>query len=206
MILLQFLFGSFKTGLLAGSSEIMLYLQLFFEFFKTGLFAVGGGYATIPFLMDMTVTHDWFTKSDLAGMIAISESTPGPIGINMATYVGYQTGGIFGSVLATFALVLPSFIIILIIARILKKFRDSKYVQNAFFGIRPAVAALITYAVYQLVALAVVNTSSEGTKASIPAIVMIAVIFGLLQVKKIKKVHPVAWVGIGALLGILFRL
>ena len=93
----------------------MIYLQLFWEFFKTGLFAIGGGMATVPFLFDISARTGWFTASELANMIAVSESTPGPIGINMATYVGFETAGILGSVIATLGLVIPSIIIIVII-------------------------------------------------------------------------------------------
>ena len=115
----------------------MLYLQLFYEFFKTGLFAIGGGLATLPFLYDMADKYPWFTRTDLANMIAVSESTPGPIGVNMATYVGFTTGGILGSIIATCGLVLPSLIIIIIIAKFLESFQDNRFVQSAFYGLRP---------------------------------------------------------------------
>ena len=92
----------------------MIYLRLFYAFFKTGLFSIGGGLATLPFLYEMAEKYSWFTEEDIANMLAIAESTPGPIGVNMATYVGIQTGGILGGFWATFALVLPSFIIILL--------------------------------------------------------------------------------------------
>ena len=105
----------------------MIYLRLFYEFFKAGLFAVGGGMATLPFLYDISDSTGWFTHSQLADMIAVSESTPGPIGVNMATYVGYTTGGIPGAVIATLGLITPSIIIILIIAKALQAFRQSKY-------------------------------------------------------------------------------
>ena len=110
----------------------MLYLHLFYEFFKTGLFAVGGGLATLPFLNDMADRTGWFTRAQLADMLAVSESTPGPIGVNMATYVGFTTGGVPGSLIATLGLIAPSIIIILIVANLLKAFRDSKYVSAAF--------------------------------------------------------------------------
>ena len=115
---------------------MMIYLQLFYEFFKAGLFAIGGGMATLPFLYDISDTTGWFTYGQLADMVAISESTPGPIGVNMATYVGFTTAGISGAVVATIGLITPSIIIILIIAGFLKAFKDSKYVQSAFY--RPA--------------------------------------------------------------------
>ena len=111
---------------------MMLYLRLFWEFFKTGLFAVGGGMATLPFLYSMSDTTGWFTHAQLADMIAVSESTPGPIGVNMATYVGFTAAGIPGAVIATLGLITPSIIIILIIARVLAAFRQNKYVDAAF--------------------------------------------------------------------------
>ena len=113
----------------------MLYLQLFWEFFKTGLFAIGGGMATLPFLYDMADKTGWFTRAQLADMIAVSESTPGPIGVNMATYVGFLTGGVPGAVTATVGLIAPSVIVILIVAAFLQAFRDSKYVAGAFYGL-----------------------------------------------------------------------
>ena len=113
----------------------MILLHLFWEFFKTGLFAVGGGMATLPFLYDMSTRTGWFTQAKLADMIAVSESTPGPIGVNMATYVGFETAGIPGAVIATLGLICPSIIIVLVIARVLKQFRDNKTVDAAFYGI-----------------------------------------------------------------------
>ena len=123
-----------------------IYLQLFIEFFKAGLFAVGGGMATIPFLYDISDNTGWFTHAQLTDMIAISESTPGPIGINMATYVGYTSAGISGSVIATLGLITPSIIVILIIAGFYNAFKNNKYVQAAFYGLRPASSALIASA------------------------------------------------------------
>ena len=110
----------------------MTYLLLFYEFFKTGLFAVGGGLATLPFLYDMAARHpEWFTTSQLADMVAVSESTPGPLGVNMATYVGFITGGIPGALVATIGLVTPSIIIILIVAAFLKRFRERGILRPA---------------------------------------------------------------------------
>lgn len=111
---------------------MMIYLQLFFEFFKAGLFAIGGGMATLPFLYDISDKTGWFTYGQLADMVAISESTPGPIGVNMATYVGFTTAGIPGSVIATLGLITPSIIIILIIAGFLKAFKDNNTSSTLF--------------------------------------------------------------------------
>ena len=110
-----------------------LYLKLFWEFFKVGLFAVGGGMATLPFLKEIGTATGWYTYTELMNMLAVSESTPGPIGINMATYVGFTVGGVPGAVIATLGEVTPSIIVILIVAAMLKKFRDSRLVANAFY-------------------------------------------------------------------------
>ena len=123
-----------------------LYLRLYWEFFKTGLFAIGGGMATLPFLKDIGATTGWFSQTDLMNMLAVSESTPGPVGINMATYVGYTVGGVPGAIVATIGEVTPSIIVILIVAAMLAKFRDSQYVANAFYGLRPATVGLIAAA------------------------------------------------------------
>ena len=124
----------------------MIYLKLFFEFFKVGLFAVGGGLSTFPFLEDLANKTGWFTMSDLLNMIAVSESTPGPIGVNMSTYAGVVTSGILGGLISTLGLITPSVIIILIVAKFLDKFRNNFYVESAFYGLRPAVLGLISAA------------------------------------------------------------
>ena len=128
----------------------MIYLQLAFEFFKIGLFSIGGGMATLPFLMDLTKKYNWYTASELANIVAISESTPGPVGVNMATYAGYNAAGIPGALIATLSLTAPALIIIIIIARFLENFSENPTVKAVFYGIRPTVAALIGYAVWEL--------------------------------------------------------
>ena len=139
----------------------MILLKLFYEFFKAGLFAVGGGMATIPFLMDMADNTDWFTRGQLADMVAVSESTPGPIGVNMATYVGFTTAGIPGALISTLGLVTPSVIIILLVARVLKQFRHNRFVEAGFYGLRPASAGLIGAAGVGVASMALLN-SAEG--------------------------------------------
>lgn len=195
----------------------MLYLKLFIEFFKTGLFAVGGGMATIPFLYDMSAATGWFTEQDLANMIAVGESTPGPIGVNMATYVGYVTGGaqggvsgsILGAVIATLGLVTPSVIVILIIAAFLKSFRDNRYVNDAFYGLRPASAGLIASAG---IGVAVSNLLFSGAGVSIAAVNFKGLaLFALLwmltnRVKKVKDLHPIVFIAGSAVVGILFQM
>ena len=188
----------------------MIYLQLFWEFFKTGLFAVGGGMATIPFLYDISDKTGWFTHQDLANMIAVGESTPGPIGVNMATYVGYVTGmgnggigsAILGAVTATAGLVLPSLIVILIVAAMLKRFKNNPLVQNAFYGLRPAstgliAAAGISVAVSNLFGSSVFSVNWKGW--------ILAAVLWLLtnKVSKTKKLHPIVFIGASALVGIV---
>ena len=142
----------------------MIYLRLFFEFFKIGLFSVGGGMATIPFLSDLGEKTGWFTAGQLADMIAIAESTPGPLGVNMTTYVGFTSGGIPGGVIATLGLICPCVVIILVIARFLQKFRQSKVVDGAFYGLRAASVALITAAMLQVAKIALMFHGEPGTE------------------------------------------
>ena len=189
----------------------MIYLRLFWEFFKTGLFAVGGGLATLPFLDRMVDTTGWFTHSQLADMIAVSESTPGPIGVNMATYVGYNTAGIPGAVVATLGLAAPSVIIILLIARALKAFRDNKYVDAAFYGLRPCSIGLIAAAGLLVVKIALFHfdayklSGALGDLFNWKAIVLAVLLVVLTRfVKPLKKLHPIVFILGSALVGVLF--
>ena len=172
----------------------MIYLILAYEFFKIGLFSIGGGMATLPFLMDLTNKYDWFTVSELTNMVAISESTPGPVGINMATYAGYNAAGVLGAVVATLALTAPAWIIIIVIAKFLENFSENTNVKAAFYGIRPAVAALIGYAVWELLKIAVVSVENGKVDVNVINVVVCAAAFGLLQVKKLGKLHPLVWI------------
>ena len=144
----------------------MMLLRLFWEFFKIGLFAVGGGMATIPFLYDLSDRTGWFTYTQLADMIAISESTPGPIGVNMATYVGYEMSGVLGSISTTLGFVAPSIIIIVIVSIFLQKFRNNRYVESAFYGLRPASSGLIASAALSVAIVALLAPVLE--KLGIP--------------------------------------
>ena len=182
-----------------------LILRLMFEFFKTGLFAVGGGLATLPFLYEMSEKTGWFTRYDIADMIAISESTPGAIGINMSTYAGFTTAGPLGGVCASIGLALPSLIIIIVIARFLNKFDENKYVQRAFYGLRPASIAMITAAGLNVAKIALLDVSAFSAETLFsavkwPALVLAVCIF--LGVKKLKW-HPVVFLGISAVIGIV---
>ncbi|MER2235295.1 MAG: chromate transporter [Candidatus Limivicinus sp.] len=189
---------------------MMILLRLFWEFFKTGLFAVGGGMATLPFLYDMSARTGWFTEARLADMIAVSESTPGPIGVNMATYVGFETAGVSGAVVATLGLICPSVIIILMIARVLKQFRESKTVDAVFYGLRPCSIALIAAAGLLVARITFLNPSAlaDGVNFSElfrwKEIILAAVLLVMTRaVKPLKKLHPVVFIAFSAAVGIL---
>lgn len=192
----------------------MTYLLLFWEFFKTGLFTIGGGMATVPFLYEMSDKYPmWFSHDDLANMIAVGESTPGPIGVNMATYVGFVTGdGVLGSVLgaviATLGLITPSIIIILIIGLMLKSFKDNKLVNHAFYGLRPASAGLIAAAGLSVL----LSNMFIGEKIALAFFnwkgLILAVVLWILSniVKKTKNLHPIVFIGFSAVAGIVFSM
>ncbi|MBQ3880426.1 MAG: chromate transporter [Oscillospiraceae bacterium] len=186
----------------------MIYLQLFWEFFKAGLFSVGGGLATLPFLYDISDRLGWFTHAQIADMLAISESTPGPIGVNMATYAGFTSAGIPGGIVATLGLVTPSVIVILIIAMFLKKFRDNIYVERTFYGLRPASLAMISSAFISILRIAIVNVSFvEETKSAVlevglPALALAVVVFIL---NRKTKLHPIWFILASAVVGILLK-
>lgn len=183
----------------------MILLRLFYEFFKIGLFSVGGGMATIPFLYDLSSRFGWFTASDLTDMIAVSESTPGPIGINMATYCGFNVAGIPGAIIATVGLILPSIIIIVIIAMLLNKFRSSA-VDSVFYGLRPASVGLIAAAGFEVVKVSLLNLDVEVSNFlgyfNFKSIILAIVIF--FAMKKYKY-HPLVYIAISAVIGILFN-
>ena len=188
---------------------MMILLRLFWEFFKTGLFAVGGGMATLPFLYDMSARTGWFTEARLADMIAVSESTPGPIGVNMATYVGFETAGVPGAVVATLGLICPSVIIILMIARVLKQFRASKTVDAVFYGLRPCSIALIAAAGLLVARITFLNPSALADGVNVSElfrwkeIILAAVLLVMTRaVKPLKKLHPVVFIAFSAAVGI----
>ncbi len=214
-------------------SVITEFLILIVEFFKTGLFAVGGGLATIPFLKQMAEryyeTYGWFSVPELTDMIAVSESTPGPIGVNMATYAGFNMGyanggdggilgiltGVLGGIAATLALITPSIIIILIVAKFLERFKSNKLVDGAFYGIRPCSAALIAAAMLDVLLMSVF---SEATKAvnlgslaiDVPQTVnLVGIAFFAIMIPiviKFKKLHPIVFIAIGAVVGVVLKL
>lgn len=172
----------------------MIYLTLFYEFFRIGLFAIGGGMVTIPFLFDLTKKFDWFSAEELTNMIAVSQSTPGPVGVNMATYAGYQAAGISGGVIATLGLVLPSVIIVIMVSKLLRCCAENKLLHEVMGAIRPAVAALILQAGVELFALSVKNYFDA---------VFMAVFFAMVY---FYKRSPIFYIILSAVLGIILGL
>ena len=187
----------------------MIYLQLFWEFFKTGLFSVGGGLATLPFLYEMQARTGWFTMADLSNMIAVSESTPGPMGINMATYTGFTVAGIPGAVIAVAGETLPAFLIIMIIYRLLDRFKTNRYVQYVMYGLRAASAALILVAGLRVAQVALLNVpawTASGTFTDLfrPLAIVLAVAVFFLY-RKFGK-HPLWYILASGVIGILLKL
>lgn len=187
----------------------MTLLRLFWEFFKTGLFSVGGGLSTLPFLYEMGEKTGWFSTADVADMLAVSESTPGGIGVNMATYAGYITAGVPGGVIATLGLITPSILVILLVAMALKKFKESELVKGAFYGLRPASTALIAVAGFSVILLVLFNMQTQSVLGffRLPSIALAAVLWVLTnKVKAIRGLHPIIFIGLAALAGIALRL
>ena len=187
----------------------VIYLRLFFEFCKIGLFSIGGGLATIPFLAELGERTGWFASGELANMIAISETTPGPMGVNMATYVGFTSGGLFGGVVATLGLVFPSIVIILIISKFLQKFRQSQVVDSIFYGLRAASVALISMSLLKVAQIALLRQSESSSFLSLiswPAVALFILVFLFLRVSPLKKLHPICFIAFGAVVGIMIRL
>ncbi len=187
----------------------MTYLLLIYEFFKTGLFSIGGGLATLPFLFQMAENYPWFTTTQLVNMIAISESTPGPIGINMATYAGFVAAGILGGIIASLAIAAPSVGISIFVANKFTKVKDNKYVKDAFYGIRPVVAALIATAAVGIIKTSLLNIDLFKETHNIvnlfnyiPIVIFIALLFFTNKFKK----HPIFYLAIAAVLGIILKL
>ena len=187
---------------------MLTYLKLMLEFFKTGLFSVGGGLATLPFLYEMSNKTGWFSHADIADMIAVSESTPGAIGINMSTYAGFRTGGVLGGILATLSLAFPSLVIILIISRFLQKFRESTLVEGAFYGLRPASIAMITVAGLNVAKVALVNIGAYEASGNLADLFLWkAIVLGILLFIGQRKLkwHPVVFIAISAVVGIVLQ-
>lgn len=182
--------------------------ELVVAFFKIGLFAIGGGLATLPFLYQLSQDTGWFSSADIATMIAVSQSTPGPIGINMATYVGFQVAGPVGAIIASLGLVAPSVAICVAIAKLLDKFKQSPLVQAIFTSLRPASAGLIVLATIKLA-----QTTYWSTSQARPVdwltnlnwrLVLLSVV--LLFLLKRYKAHPVLLIVLAAFSGLIFQL
>jgi len=190
----------------------MIYLELFWEFAKVGLFTIGGGMAALPFLRALSVKTGWYTIGQLVDMVAISESTPGPIGINMATFAGYLTAGVPGAVIATLGMILPTILLVLVVARFLQAFRDNKYVLGAMYGLRPASAGLIASAGVSVALLSLVNTAALkahtwGKVVDLRALILAAVLLVLTnRVRQTKNLHPVLFIAASAVVGIVFHM
>ena len=188
----------------------MTYLLLFIEFFQTGLFAIGGGYATLPFIQKMMERYPaWFGTLRLADIAAIAEATPGPVGVNAATFAGYSAAGVTGALVATAALVLPSFVIVSLIARALEKYRQNRLVSEVFLTLRPAVTGLIAAAAWSVVYAALFAGSLSGgfwQALNWENVVLYAVLLGLLFVPKVKDLHPVFYFLAGGIVGTVMGL
>ena len=188
----------------------MIFLKLFFEFFKVGLFSVGGGLATIPFLQDLGTRTGWFSAEKLADMIAVSESTPGPIGVNMSTYVGFTSGGPLGAVIGVLGLITPSIMVILIVSAFLKRFRESRIVSGVFEGLRPASTALVTAAGIGVAKIALFREGA-GTDLSAlspcwPAMAIAVAVFVCMRLPKLKNLHPIVYIALAAVAGVALEL
>lgn len=187
----------------------MIYFTLFFEFAKIGLFALGGGLATLPFLYQLSDKYHWFDAGMLSNMIAVSESTPGPIGVNMATYAGFLSSGILGGVIATIGLVTPSVIIIIIVAKFLSSFKENAYVQNAFYGLRPAVTALIALSGYEVTKTSLFSldtfsaTRQIASLFNVKACILFIIFFVLINKLKL---HPIIFIILGGIIGVLLNM
>ena len=183
----------------------MIYLRLFWEFLKIGLFAVGGGMATLPFLQELSEKTGWYSQAFITDMIAISESTPGPIGINMATYVGCKVAGLLGGVVATLGEVVPSVVIVILVSKSLERFRGNQLVDHAFYGLRPAVTGLIAAAGIGVWTVAILHTDlyqQTGNLADLLDLVkLVYFVLVFLAIRRFKK-HPVVYIAISAVVGI----
>lgn len=176
----------------------MIYLDLLFGFLRVGCFAFGGAYGAIPLIRDVVLSYGWMTDEALTYMIAISESTPGPIMVNLATYVGSSQGGLLGAIIATLAVVLPSFIIILLVMACLKNALKNKYIQAVLRGLKPCIIGII----FATGVFMTVNHAIADARAGIIAIVLAAIMFGSKPVLK-KKISPILLILLSACMGMV---
>ena len=183
----------------------MIYLELFYTFFTIGLFTFGGGYAMLPMIQQKVIEHNWLTMEELVDFVAISESTPGPFAINIATYVGTETGGVLGALCATLGVVMPSFIVILIVAKFYLKFKNSKAVSGVMYGLRSAVVGLMAAALFGMLTTVFFHNNVDVSWGNMlrPEFICSAVIFAVMTVLALKKLSPIIIIGISAAVGIL---
>ena len=177
----------------------MIYFELFWTFFKIGLFTFGGGYAMLPLIQSEVLAHGWLSTAEIVDFIAVSESTPGPFAVNIATYVGSITGGLGGAACATLGVALPSLVVMLIVARFYERFRDSRVVEGAMSGLRPAVIGLIGASLLSLGR----NVFFPNGWALTPELAVSAGIFALTAYLAFKKKHPILLIGLSAALGVV---
>lgn len=183
----------------------MILLRLYWEFLLVGMFSMGGGMATVPFLFNLSARTGWFTTADLTTMIAISEATPGPIGINMATYVGYVSAGVPGSVIAPLGLVTPAVIIILLVSKILNTLWQNPKIQGLFYTLRPASVGLIGAAAFSVCAVSLFSTEA-GLTFHWPSILLFAVMLAAMNLPKLKKLPAILFIAISAVVGVVFQM
>ncbi len=181
----------------------MIFLELFLTFFKIGAFTFGGGYAMLPLIQEEVIAHNWLKQSDLIDFIAVSESTPGPFAINLATYIGTELGGIFGAICATLGVALPSFIVILLVANAYEKFKTSKTVKGCMSGLKPAVVGLIGSAALTMASAVFIPTGFTTAIFTDPFLYISIVLFGASVVMAFKKVHPIIIICLSAAVGII---
>lgn len=183
----------------------MIYLLLFFEFFKIGLFTVGGGMASIPFLYDLAERYDWFTAADVTYFIAISESSPGPIAVNMATFAGNHTAGLLGGAAATLGSIAPGLIIVILVTKVLSKYKDNRYLLAGLGGIRPAVIAMITIAFLTVARISLLHTGDFHSPMHWLRLIdyRAVALFGVMLFAMLKfKKHPIIYIVLGGVVGV----
>ena len=180
----------------------MALLELFLTFMKIGAFTFGGGYAMIAMIQEEAERHSWLTREELVDFVALSESTPGPLAVNMATFVGIRTGGVLGAVIATLGIVLPSFIVILIIAKCFEKYKKSKVVKGLMSGLKPAVVGLIGAAFISVARTVFLPSGLQASVVTSASFWVLLATFALTAVLAFKKVHPIKLILLSAVIGI----
>ncbi|MDE7198729.1 MAG: chromate transporter [Lachnospiraceae bacterium] len=181
----------------------MIELELFINFLKIGAFTFGGGYAMLPLIQEQVTAHGWLTEEELINFIAVSESTPGPFAINIATYVGMETGGLFGAFCATLGVVFPSFAIILVILKCFGRFQESRMIKRCMTGLRPAVIGLITAAVASTGKTVLFPSGVAVFSCGVSSLVISVMIFGGMLVMALKKVHAIIVIALSGMIGIV---